>query len=86
MRQWFLSSSSSSSDADADAGEQHTGKQQVEPTLCIIAQQLRQLEVFEEWLEAFLQVFRVWRMPEEWGTEGLKAGSGFVVHIGILRG
>lgn len=60
-------------------------RSQLQPTLCLIAQQLRQPEVFEEWLEAFLKVFRVWRVPEECVMQGLKEGSGFVVHLGILR-
>lgn len=55
------------------------------PTLCIVAQQLRSSEVFEGWLQAFHQEFRVWRLPDEKLMEGLKSDSGFVVHVGILR-
>lgn len=55
------------------------------PTLCVIAQQLRQPEVFEEWLERFNRSFRVWRIPDDLLTGGLKPGSGFVVHVGVLR-
>ncbi|KAI9877811.1 MAG: hypothetical protein M1830_002745 [Pleopsidium flavum] len=55
------------------------------PTLCIVAQQLRSSDVFEAWLLAFHQAFHVWRVPDDLLTEGLKENSGFVVHIGILR-
>lgn len=56
------------------------------PTLCLIAQQLRQPEVFEQWLEAFHEHFRTWRLPDEMLTADLREGSGFVIHIGVLRG
>jgi len=56
-----------------------------EPTVCIVAQQLRSADVFEGWLKAFYNAFRVWRIPDEELNDGLKSNSGFVVHIGILR-
>jgi hypothetical protein len=55
------------------------------PTVCIVAQQLRSSEVFEAWLKEFCKAFRVWRVPDEELTDGLKSGSGFVIHIGILK-
>ena len=55
------------------------------PTWCLVAQQLRSSMVFETWLKAFHKLFRVWRMPDHLLIDGLKEGSGFVVHIGILR-
>ena len=55
------------------------------PTFCVIAQQLRSHAVFETWLIAFHGVFRVWRIPDHLLTEGLKAGSGYAVHVGVLR-
>lgn len=55
------------------------------PTVCIVAQQLRSDEVFEAWLKAFSKAFRVWRLPDELLIDGLKSNSGFVVHIGVLR-
>lgn len=55
------------------------------PTVCVIAQQLRQPEVFEQWLAAFHRHFRVWRVPDQFFTDGLKDGSGFAIHIGLLR-
>ncbi|KAI9840363.1 MAG: hypothetical protein M1837_001664 [Sclerophora amabilis] len=54
-------------------------------TICLIAQQIRSSDVFCTWLQAFHTHFRVWRMPDELLTQGLKEGSGFVIHLGILR-
>ena len=55
------------------------------PSLCIIAQQLRQPEVFREWLQAFMSSFHVWRLPDSVLSDNLQQGSGFVLHAGILR-
>ncbi|OAX79098.1 hypothetical protein ACJ72_06587 [Emergomyces africanus] len=70
-----------------------TAKRQ--PTVCIIAQQLRAPDVFESWLQAALAEFWVWRvcdevlekgMGEEMGLGlGLKGGSGYVVHVLVLK-
>ena len=54
-------------------------------TWCIVAQQLRSDLVFGTWLKAFHKLFRVWRMPDDLLIDGLKEGSGFTVHVGILR-
>jgi len=54
-------------------------------TLCVVAQQLRSHAVFEAWLAAFQGGFRVWRVPDEMLVDGLKEGSGYVVHVGVLR-
>ena len=54
-------------------------------TVCIIAQQLRSGIVFGAWLVAFHKTFRVWRVPDDLAIEGLREGSGFVIHVGILR-
>ncbi|KAJ0379292.1 hypothetical protein COL26b_002461 [Colletotrichum chrysophilum] len=56
-----------------------------EPCVCIVAQQLRSPDVFEEWAESFHRRFRMWRVPDELLPEGLRIESGFVVHVGILR-
>lgn len=56
-----------------------------EPTVCVVAQQLRQPDVFEEWLGEFGKHFQVWRLPDDVLIPQLKEGSGFVVHIGILK-
>ncbi|KAF2835224.1 hypothetical protein M501DRAFT_1008639 [Patellaria atrata CBS 101060] len=57
-----------------------------EPTVCIIAQQLRSPDVFESWLTSFHARFRTWRLPDAFVTKELGENSGFVVHIGLLRG
>lgn len=69
----------------ARASHQSDPKQITNPTLCIIAQQLRQPDVFESWLRSFMAAFHVWRLPPSMLTEALSETSGFVVHIGILR-
>lgn len=56
-----------------------------QPTVCVVAQQLRDPEVFGEWLRVFGREFRVWRVPEDLLGEELGEGSGFVVHVGILK-
>ncbi|KAL7785199.1 hypothetical protein V8C37DRAFT_394521 [Trichoderma ceciliae] len=55
------------------------------PCLCIVAQQLRNDDVFNSWLLAFKEHFRVWRMPGEMMPAELRPEAGFVVHIGILK-
>lgn len=55
------------------------------PTLCIVAQQLRSPDVFGIWIAAFHRKFRTWRLPDDILIPGLREGSGFVVHIGVLR-
>jgi hypothetical protein len=60
-----------------EEGEKHT--------LCLIAQQLRSPDVFETWLKSFHEKFEVWQVPDELLDEGLREGSGFVVHVGIVR-
>ncbi|THY70403.1 hypothetical protein D6C86_09460 [Aureobasidium pullulans] len=56
------------------------------PTVCVIAQQLRQPDVFEEWLEEFNRHFTAWRLSDDLLTPLLRENSGFMVHVGILRG
>lgn len=63
----------------------HREDSESEPTVCIIAQQLRSPEVFENWLKAFHRVFKVWRLPDTYLTKELASNSGFVIHIGVLR-
>ncbi|KAI1274193.1 hypothetical protein F5Y07DRAFT_374273 [Xylaria sp. FL0933] len=55
------------------------------PTLCIVAQQLRDPEIFEGWIKEFSKKFRVWRVPEDMLSKELRANTGFVVHIGVLQ-
>lgn len=61
------------------------GDEDATPTLCLVAQQLRDPEIFEGWIKAFSRRFRVWRVPEEALSEELRANTGFVVHIGVLK-
>lgn len=56
------------------------------PTVCVVAQQLRQPDVMEEWLTLFMKHFRTWRISDEVLTSDLREGSGFVIHVGVLRG
>ncbi|KAL7915734.1 hypothetical protein GGI35DRAFT_473073 [Trichoderma velutinum] len=62
-----------------------TDGNQTLPTLCIVAQQLRNDDVFNSWLVAFKEHFRVWRMPGGLMPAELRPEAGFVVHIGILK-
>ncbi|KAB8073448.1 hypothetical protein BDV29DRAFT_135989 [Aspergillus leporis] len=55
------------------------------PTVCVIAQQQRSPEVFEAWLREALRVFRVWRVGDEVLGGGLGSGSGYLVHLLVLR-
>ncbi|KAI1113495.1 hypothetical protein F5Y14DRAFT_452031 [Nemania sp. NC0429] len=66
-----------------DAGAQ--SDETLTPTLCIVAQQLRDPEIFEAWIKEFSKHFRVWRVPEEALSKELRANTGFVVHIGVLK-
>ena len=69
----------------ARSARENSNETPSKPSLCIIAQQLRQPEVFEQWLKAFVVHFRVWRVRDNMLTEALREGSGFVLHIGVLR-
>jgi hypothetical protein len=55
------------------------------PTVVVVAQQLRAPDVLEAWLKSFIQWFRVWRVPEHELDAELREGSGYVVHVGVLR-
>ena len=54
-------------------------------TLCIVAQQLRNDDVFCSWLREFMTLFRVWRVNEDLLPDELRPEAGFVVHVGVLR-
>lgn len=56
-----------------------------EPTVCLVAQQLRDPDILESWMKEFYKHFRVWRIPGEALSEELRSNPGFVIHIGILR-
>lgn len=55
------------------------------PTLCVIAQHLRQADIFEQWLIRFMRDFHVWRLPDSCLRPTLQAGGEFAVHVGTLR-
>lgn len=63
-----------------------SGSGEANPCVCIVAQQLRDHDVFEGWLVRFAESFDVWRVPDSCLPEALRSNSGFVVHIGILKG
>ncbi|KAK3353153.1 hypothetical protein B0T25DRAFT_203255 [Lasiosphaeria hispida] len=71
------------SEAAAHAGEADLGP---EPCVCVVGQQLRDPAIFEAWLACFSESFETWRVPDGMLLEGLRANSGFVVHIGVLKG
>lgn len=56
-----------------------------QPTVCIVAQQQRSPEVFETWLRETLREFRVWRLSDEVLGSGLKSGTGYLVHLLLVR-
>jgi hypothetical protein len=55
------------------------------PTVCVIAQQQRSPDVFEAWLGETMREFRVWRLSDEVLGEGLKGGSGYLVHLLLVK-
>jgi hypothetical protein len=55
------------------------------PTICIIAQQQRSPDVFETWLRETLREFRVWRLGDDVLGQGLKSGTGYLVHLLLVR-
>lgn len=56
-----------------------------QPTVCIIAQQQRSPDVFETWLRETLREFRVWRLSDDVLGDGLKGGTGYLVHLLLVR-
>ena len=70
--------------SSARSNDERDLRKMTKPTLCIVAQQLRQPDVFESWLRAFMAAFHVWRLPDSMVTDALSETSGFVVHVGIL--
>ncbi|KAJ5963734.1 uncharacterized protein N7479_003610 [Penicillium vulpinum] len=55
------------------------------PTVCIVAQQQRSPDVFETWLRETMQEFRVWRLSDDVLGEGLRSGSGYLVHLLLVK-
>lgn len=56
------------------------------PTVCVIAQQQRSPDVFETWLRETMKYFRVWRVSDEVLGRKLQAGTGYLVHVLLVRG
>ncbi|KAK3901143.1 hypothetical protein C8A05DRAFT_45144 [Staphylotrichum tortipilum] len=77
---------SAAADSSVDGGDGGEGKRIQEPCVCLVAQQLRDPDVFEAWLERFGTVFDVWRVPREMVGRELGGEAGFVVHLGVLKG
>lgn len=66
-----------------DGGEGADGPRP--PCVCLVAQQLRDPEIFGAWLREFCAAgFRVWRVPDGELPEGLRSNMGFVVHVCVL--
>lgn len=77
---------------DGDGGEGSGGFELADgeeegprPTVCIVAQQLRSHEVFENWLMEALVDFHVWRIRDDVFGYGTGGNPGFVVHLLVLR-
>ncbi|KAH8690804.1 hypothetical protein BGW36DRAFT_389346 [Talaromyces proteolyticus] len=68
-----------------DSGNEDGGVR-LRPTVCVIAQQQRSPDVFEAWLREAMRVFDVWRLSDEVLGDGLKDGTGYVVHALLLKG
>ena len=87
----------SDSDSEAESGSDSGGAEKEEergfrekgrkkpPCICVVAQQLRDPNVFEAWLARFQQDFHTWRVPDVLMHPGLRSNSGYVVHVGVLR-
>ncbi|KAB8245489.1 hypothetical protein BDV35DRAFT_381445 [Aspergillus flavus] len=65
--------------------EKELGEGEMRPTVCVIAQQQRSPEVFEAWLRETMRVFRVWRVGDEVLGGKLASGSGYLVHVLVLK-
>ncbi|KAH8172855.1 lysine methyltransferase domain-containing protein [Sarocladium implicatum] len=61
------------------------GGDELQPTACVVAQQLRDDTVFQAWLAAFMGKFEAWRVPDEILPEGLRVEDGFVIYVGLLK-
>ena len=51
----------------------------------LVAQQLRSEEIFEQFIAAFSTRFDVWRVTDEHLSPELGAGSGYAIHLGLLK-
>lgn len=51
----------------------------------LVAQQLRSDTIFEQFLQTMMDHFDVWRVTNESLSPELRNGSGYAVHVGILK-
>lgn len=65
--------------------EEEVGCRSRRPTVCIVAQQQRLPEVFETWLRETMREFRVWRLSDDVLGDELKGGTGYLVHLLLVR-
>ncbi|KAI5295539.1 hypothetical protein KEM52_001054 [Ascosphaera acerosa] len=70
-------------DHEADASAEATSPGR--PTVCVIAQHLRSLEVFETWCRESLKHFHVWRLRDEETAGRLALGTGSIVHLLVRK-
>jgi len=68
-----------------DLCEFRSGRNEIEPTLLIIAQQLRSSDVFELWLTLMVRQFRIWRVLDEFLIPELRFNTGFVIYFAMLK-
>ncbi|KKY24121.1 putative diaminohydroxyphosphoribosylamino-pyrimidine deaminase [Phaeomoniella chlamydospora] len=54
-------------------------------TLILVAQQQRSDEVFELWLKEMMKYFQVWRLQDDILPDSLKSGTGYLLHIAVLK-
>lgn len=89
---------STANNPNSNSNDEIEGQEKTNPTIAIIAQQQRSPDVFEAWLKETLRHFRVWRVEKfdvspssassgegGGGSSGLGDGSGYVVHVLVLR-
>ncbi|EXJ54397.1 hypothetical protein A1O7_09736 [Cladophialophora yegresii CBS 114405] len=61
------------------------GSSRIKPTVVLIAQQLRVDTVFELFLDSLMKEFNVWRVPDAHISAELRPGSGYAVHLAMLK-
>ena len=57
----------------------------LQPTLCILAQQIRSADVLEYWLSVMMRYFLVYRIRGQMLPAELSETSGLVIHLAILN-
>ncbi|ETI20509.1 hypothetical protein G647_08546 [Cladophialophora carrionii CBS 160.54] len=61
------------------------GSSRTKATVVLIAQQLRADAVFELFLDSLMREFDVWRVPDAHISAELRPGSGYAVHLAMLK-